>query len=459
MRGPSMMVRQISLRMTGLLVSSLAFWAGSIAWADLILPGDARLRNVERMVLVTDPKSPIVKAIETAQASLGKRDIKAARESLQSLATDPNVAHPEILLAELLTAAGFTADARTVLEELSGKEPQRIDVYLAFCELAVREQRWFDGWNLANIGERGSAPEHWSPAFRQQISDRLRMLKGVCCEGRKDWQGAQEIYTPLAQLKTTAGEALAGLGRTSFHQGNVDAALGYFEKLKQLKPESDPPQLRLAQLYDLTGKSAEAEAAYQQALQSAAGLDAVKVRLSFARWLIINNRPRPTTALLADAIQDSPENETERQFLQALVARMEGRLADAQKILSLLHQQNPESFVIGNQLALVLCQSTDEALRARSLQIAEVNTRNLPKSSEAWATLGWIQLQLGDRSTAEQSLANATQLGPMSRDTLYYLWQFKRTTDDTKATELLDKAFRDAKGPNYFARPTPAAKQ
>ena len=444
------------LRWMGSLAGVLVLLTGTTTWADVVLPGDARLRNVERLILATDPKSPTVQAIEAAQASIAKRDLKAARESLQVLATDPNVAHPEIVLAELLTAAGFAADGRTILEELGGKEPQRVDVYLAFCELAVREQRWFDGWNLADNSERGSVPEHWSPAFRQQMRDHLRMLKAACCEGRKDWKGAQEIYLPLSQTTKSAGDALAGLARTSFHQGNTEDALRHFEALKKLHPEADPPHLLLAQLYDLTGKPKEAEAAYRQALQSATGADAVRVRLSFARWLIFNNRPEPTAPLLAEAIPDSPENEMERQFLQALVARMEGRLADAQKILSPLHQQNPNSFVIGNQLALALCHSTDESLRARSLQIAETNTRNLPKSAEAWATLGWIQLQLGDRTMAEKSLANAAQLGPMSRDTLYYLWQFKRATDDAEATKLLEKAFREAKGPNYFAPPEPA---
>lgn len=447
---------QVGLRCTGSLAGVLVMLTGTIAWADLVLPGDARLRNVERLILATDPKSPTVQAIEAAQTCLGKRDLKAARESLQVLATDPNVVHPEIVLAELLVSAGFAADGRNILEEFGGKEPQRVDVYLAFCELAVREQRWFDGWNLADDGERGSVPEHWSPAFRQQVRDRLRILKAACCEGRKDWKGAQEIYLPLSQTTKSSGDALAGLARTYFHQGKPEDALRQFEALKKLHPEADPPQMLLAQLYDLTGKPKEAEAAYRLALQSATGADAVRVRLSFARWLIFNNRPEPIAELLADAIQDSPENEMERQFLQALVARMKGRLADAQQILSPLHQQNPTSFVIGNQLALVLCQSTDESLRARSLQIAESNARNLPKSAEAWATLGWIQLQLGDRATAEKSLANAAQLGPMSRDTLYYLWQFKRATDDAEATTLLEKAFREAKGPNYFAEPESA---
>ena len=423
----------------------------SPATADIILPPE-----LNRLAPTADPKSAASKAIESAQSAISKRNLPAARQSLEDLATDPNTVHPEILLAELLSLAGFSGDGRAVLEEFSSKEPQRIDLLLAFCELSVREKRWFDGWAIANSGDSASVPEHWSPTFRKQVTDRLKTLQAVCCEGRKDWKGAQEIYFALYEADKISPEAIAGLGRTSFHLGDSEASLRHFEQLKKLKSETEPPHLLLAQLYDMTGKSTEAESSYRQALKASTGAESIKVRLAFARRLIQTNQPKPAVELLADEIKDSPENETERKFLQALVARMEGRAGDAQGILSPLHQQHPTTFVISNQLALVLSQTTDETLRARALQIAEGNVRNLPRSSEAWATLGWIQLQLGDPATAEKSLTNAAQLGPLSRDTVYYLWQLKKTQVDAQATELLQKAFGETSGPDFFIGANPA---
>lgn len=393
------------------------------------------------------------KSLEAAQKSIRERDLKAAREALKGLESDPNVAHPEILLAELLVEAGFEAEGRNVLEEFSGKEPERVDLYLVFAERAVKQQRWFDGWTLATFGLRGAMPDYWSAEFKKHVRDRLQLLKAVCCEGRKDWQGAKQVYAAMEQTPKNSREVLAGLGRVSFHLDEVEAALGYFENLKQLEPKSEPPYQLLAQLNELVGKTEAAEAAYQQALAQAEWKDKVNVRLAFARWLIVHNKPQATAALLMEPVSDSPENETERQFLKALVARMEGRYAEAQAVLSALHRQNPATFVIGNQLALVLCESNDESLRARALQIAEGNVRNFSQSSEAWGTLGWVQLQLGDRVTAEKSLANAAQLGPLSRDTLYYIWQLKLAAGDKEASTL-EKALEQATGPNYFsARP------
>lgn len=423
------------------------------AKSDIILPPE-----LNRIAPIADPKSAASKAIEAAQSAISKRDLPAARQSLQGLAKDPNTVHPEILLAELLSLAGFGGDGRGVLEEFSSKEPQRIDLLLAFCELSVREKRWFDGWVLANSGDSATVPEHWSPTFRKQVEDRLKTLKAVCCEGRKDWKGAQQIYTALFEADKTATDAIAGLGRASFYLGDAEASLRHFEQLRKWKPETEPPHLLLAQLYDMTGKSAEAESSYREALKASQGSEAIMVRLAFARRLIQTNQPKPASELLTDEIKESPENEMERKFLQALVARMEGRAEDAHKVLSPLHQQNPATFVISNQLALVLCQNSDESLRARALQIAEGNVRNLQRSGEAWATLGWVQFQLGDLTTAEKSLSNTAQLGPLTRDSVYYLWQLKKAQGDTQAAELLQKAFEETPGPDFFTRAKSTAK-
>ncbi|MFN9719911.1 MAG: hypothetical protein ACK58L_14520 [Planctomycetota bacterium] len=440
-----MNARRIVLRHIVILPGVLLFASVAQVSADIILPPE-----LHRMVQVADPKSPAAKAIEAAQTAISKRNKDEARKSLENLATDPNTVHPEILLSELLSLAGYAGDGRAVLEQFSSKQPQRIDLLLAFCELAVREKRWFDGWTLANSSVRAEVPDHWSPTFRKHVTDRLQTLKAICCEGRGDWKGAQEIYANFVTGDAASTDAISGLGRTSFHLGDAKASLRYFEQLKQLKPETMPPQLLLAQMYEMTGKPEEAEVSYREALKASSGIEATKVALAFARRLIQTNQPGPAAELLTDEIKDSPENETERRFLQALVARMEGRTEDARKILSPLHQQNPTTFVISNQLALVLSRNDDESLRARALQIAEGNVRNLQRSSDAWATLGWIQFQLGDPGTAEKSIANAAQLGPLNRDTVYYLLQLKKAQGDAQAVELLEKAFADTPGPVFF---------
>ncbi len=405
------------------------------------------------MGLPNAANAPGTKALQTATAAIQRRDVEAARTALSALATSPDLVHPEILLADLLIAQGFAADGRATLERLSRTEVNRQDLYLMFCGIAVREGRWFDGWNLANIGERANPPANWSDAFATQVSRRIRQLKATCCEGRGDFQGALTIYSALERDDRTSSELMAGLARSHFHLGNLKESVNYFKNLHTILPTAAPPYLMIAQLYEQTGDMVKSEAAYRQALKDADRDDAPAIRLSLARWMLANNRPAEVNTLLANEIADSPDNERERQFLLALAARMEGRIDDARKSLTALHQKNPTVFAIGNHLALVLVQSEDETLRARALQLAEGNVRNNNQAAEAWATLGWVQFQLGDRAAAENSLGNATQSGQLSRDMVYYLAKIKEVAGDKTTAATLIEAFEKANGPNYFTLP------
>lgn len=409
-------------------------------------------RGVQATVNKAALNSAAQEAIESAFKAIQNREVEAARKLLTSLEMSPNVVHPEVLLAELLATAGFNNDCKSVLEEFSTRQPGRVDVYLLFTEIAVKQQRWFDGWNLASIGLRAAVPKHWSPDFKKQVRQRLLLLQATCNEGRKDWAGAKKIYAAMEPATIYDIDVLAGIGRTNFHLGEIEAALGSFEKIKSKNPESDSPYLLLAQLYDQTGKSAEAEEAYKTAYKNGEGEDKVKARLAYARWLILQNQANKISKLLQEPIEQSPDNERERQFLQALTSRMEGDYSKAQEILDALNHQHPDNLPISNQLALVLCESKDESSRSKAVQIAENNVRSQSKSSEAWATLGWVKFRFGDLKAAESSLANASQLGPLKRDGVYYALQLKRAAGDDKAVAILEKALEQASGPDYFTK-------
>lgn len=396
-----------------------------------------------------DPEQSHREVVQKARAALERRDLAAAREALAPLGSLPDLPHPEILLAELLLGQGLVVDARNVLEQLGGKQPNRPDLYLAFARLAMREQRWFEGWTLARAGEASDAVELWNPEYARKVQDQLRLARAKCCEGRGDWTAARDIYKSLLDAGAKSPDILGGLGRASFHLGDVQAATEYFEKLQAADLNADSPQLLLAQLYVGASQPAEAEAAYQAALRDSDPDVAARARLELARWLITNNRPADARQALATQF-DAQDSERERQYLLGLIARMEGRLADAQSVFGRLHRDDPSNLAISNQLALVLVQSDDESLRSRALQIAQANVRNQDKSAELWATLGWVQLRLGDRRAAEHSLAMATKLGPLTRDTLYYLREFKRTVGDTSSAEAVDKALAEATGPDFF---------
>ena len=65
-----MNIRPGDLRWMGSVAGVLVLLTGTTTWADVVLPGDARLRNVETLILATEPETPTVPAIQAAQASI-----------------------------------------------------------------------------------------------------------------------------------------------------------------------------------------------------------------------------------------------------------------------------------------------------------------------------------------------------------------------------------------------------
>ncbi len=388
--------------------------------------------------------------LNSAIELIKKRNLDAAREKLLQLSSDEkDLPQAEVLLAQLLIEQGMVGDGRRVLNEFSGLNPESYELHWTCCKLAVMESRWFDGWLLATTALELKMPTRWSDAQKARATAELQILKGACCEGRLDWRAAFSAYVAADEIADEKlPTAILGRARCHFHLGEIEAARAAFAKLKAQQPTASLPEVALAQLFDLKGNLVEAEKWYRLAITSSSVVPD-NARLSFAQWLVWNNRPADAKLVLKFVAKDDGENE--RLYLSSLVARMEKRFDDAQKLLSALHQDSPTNFAISNQLALVLIENSDEAARARALQIAEVNVRNNQQLAEAWSTLGWIQFRLGDMASAQQSLGVAAQTGAISRDTAHFISKLQEKTGQTQIASQLQTAISEAKGPFFYA--------
>lgn len=436
------------------LLSTLAFYVlllalvsqADVARADLvktgILPGQLALSD-----------SPEIKSIRELVRQ-GK--IESARSQLELyFAANKNLAHPEILLAHLMLSVNQGRQARQVLERVSVQHPKRLDVVFAFCQLALSERRWFEAYLLSSKWDDAGPPEYWEPIHTAKVRTQLRTLHGVCCERRLAWDEAKEVYqSALASKLSSEAEAqhLAGLARSEFHLGNIDSSLDHFNQLRAIKPESESGELSIARLFESTEDAANAKLYFSRAIQTGDVQQQEVARLAYTRWLIWSNRPGDAADVLGEVASD--KQNSERQYLSALTMRMKQDFDGARDILSTLHQAEPTSVPISNQLALVLIENTDEAIRARALQIAQTNARNQPKLQEVWATLGWVQFRLGDIASAEKSLMNSMKNGVAQRDAAYFLSQVKAKLGQNDVAEQLAAASRKAKGPTFYVSPT-----
>lgn len=393
------------------------------------------------------PSAAAVPILVDAKKAVQNRDLEKARQILEGLPPSDRP-HSETLLARLCLDAGMRVQARQVLERFATEPTAQYETHLLFAEIAAQESRWYDAVTHVDAAKLHQPPSSWSDHRLKKAQLTLFALQGIAEEGRKNWALANTAYKSALAIDTKYAPALAGLGRSSYQLGDRPAAHACFASLKALQPELESPELSLAKLARQNGDVAYAEKCFRIACRSKMVRDRCTATLAYVDWLLSTNRHDDAKrALMASDVD--PSMQTQWQFASALVARMEGDLPAAKRLLSELHQQDSANFAYGNQLALVLIEDRDEANRARALQIAEANCRNHSQQPEAWSTLGWVQYQLGDLASAEKNLANAMQNGVISRDTAWYMSKVKRKLNQPGIADQLREASANAKGPKF----------
>ena len=420
--------------------------SGSVAQADLITVG--RLNSSSR---------------DRAIQFLKNRDVDGARNEVEkTTAADPNSPHPEVVLADLLLQVGNPTMGVSVLEAVAASEPERFDIRFAFCAMALRQRRWFDCWTHIASCEKAPMPKSWSPAHQQLAKSELRSVKARCSEGRKDWMLARKLYQAIlketlhGRSPQTRQQALSGHARALFHLGELNACFESFSTLSSENPAVGPAELMVAQLFDETGELDKAEEWFSKAARKSPR----QASIVYARWLIWNNFPEKVDELLANYPR-APEPQPrlpESEYLRILSLRMRREFGRARQILDSLSDQYPDSRSLANQLALVLIESDDAEQRTKALKLAERATRKAPANAEAWATLGWVHLQLGNVQQAQQSLDKAVRGGKLSRDAAFYLGALNsKLGNRLKASEFYSAA-RNANGPFFYPHLMPTDK-
>lgn len=384
-------------------------------------------------------------------------NLESAREAAQEIdAADPGSVHPELILASAYMQRGNVRQARALMESLAIKEPDRIDLRMSFCMLAMKEGRWFDAWVHGTAARDAKFPEKWDEDRQAKAKQQVELLLANCCEGRGDWTQALEIYETLhAELdqkeqSDLTARVLQGLGRVQFHLGELEKSVERFSQFAVLVDSVEPAELTVAKLFESQQKVKEAEEWYQRSMDSAPA----DTQIHFARWLIWSNqgeRAQETLEKDLSALRTAPLPKTEIPYLRALADRMQGNYGQAAKSLSKLHREDPASYSVGNQLALTLIELEEESDRARALQIAESNVRNRQDDLEARATLGWVQYRLGDLQQAQAHLSIVAQGGNISRDTAFYMAELHSKLGNAQKANELYAAAQQAKGPFFYA--------
>jgi tetratricopeptide (TPR) repeat protein len=341
------------------------------------------------------------------------------KENLQSAkAKDPTLPASDVMVARLFMAKGQWSEALTVLESHVAENPIDAEAHKNFAEIAMVSGRWSDAWLQLSRAYELIAGMKFSEARKSDFIAELIKLRGEVAEQRRDLDTATKQFESLAKMQPQSGDPIWALGRLKVTAGEVDAGAALLKKAKQLDPKLPQPDLAIALALLGTGEREKAEVWFRSGLVDKASASETNW-LQYLQFLIDDGRSDAAKTLVLKA---PPEYQAQRDFklVKAVLHRYLGELPEAEKLLSELHQANPNDFDAADHLALVLVESSDEGKRARAEQISEANLRQAPTLERLAATAAWIKFKTGSADVADKILGQVVSGGRISPQTAYY---------------------------------------
>jgi len=344
--------------------------------------------------------------LQLGETLLRMRQTDAAMKAF-SLAetTSPNLALARLRTSQALLAAGMTdaaiERARAALSSPSAASPAR-----ALLTQIYLQKRDFPAAEREMKAAAAAAPSDPGPVLQL---GRLYLIQG---RGRD----ALAQFDRAAQLRPGLPEALAGRAEAHVALGNAQAATEAATAFVAARRESAEAYVFLGSVRERVGQGAEAELAYQKALERER--HHVAAARALASLYERDQRLADAVRLLQETAVGRPDSALPWIDL-ALIHSRTGDHAAAATAYRQAAQRDPGNVLVLNNLAYLLGQDTrtlDEAL-----ELAERAYRQAPGNAAVADTAGWLHFKKGNVEKARTLISAAVQAAPANPLLRYHL--------------------------------------
>ncbi len=402
----------------------------------------------------TDPDAALV--LGMARSRSGEE-----AESLLMIAAAGDRAEAFLPLANLALRGGDLAASRRWLERHEAGHAPSVEALRLRLELARGQAATDEEWQV--LGELDElAPE---PSLRD--ARRLlvrRQLRERSAEGAGDWverafalgevetleawagksleagafDAAREVYSRLQELVPELASVHAGHGRSLVRLGDRTAALEAFQAAYQL---GDQGLETVSTLLDLNWEAERYEASgtwAQRLLELVPGdpLGQERVRESARHLARRSGAPEEQQKWWMAVLKWEP-SDTEALRMAASLARVQGDMATAARILVQLHRVQPDDVSVLLSLADT-CGATGNQRGAR--KALELALALKPDDLGLMARLAALLIEVGDAPAAEAALIAVLDQDPSNQDALKVLAGLKLQASPAEALGLLEQA-------------------
>ena len=386
---------------------------------------DSAISDV-REALIDQPKSPeLLMLLAVAYERAGKNELadRQYADALKSSGMNPDVA---LRYVAFLQRRGDAPHAENVLTEVSGRNPNNLQVLSSLGQIKLTRQNWAGALAVADAIARVSDG--------RVLADQIR---ASALAGQNKIDESIAALEDAHQAAPNAVQPVVSLVSAYVRQGKTDKAVALLQDMNKKFPAN-------AQILVLIGQTKLSQNKEGEALQSfkEAVAQQPKDPIGYGALSDLYIRQKDFEAsgnVLQAALKELPADVNLRLSfagLQILKGNYDGAIAQYEAIL----KDQPNSPVAINNLASLLLdyRSDKESLdRASSLSEALKNS-NVPQFQD---TLGWAQHRRGEFKDAISTLEGAAAKVPNAAVVHYHLgMSYAAAGHSEKAAEQLKTA-------------------
>src|SRR5665213_322062 len=376
-----------------------------------------------REALNDQPRSPdLLMLLAVAYERSGKNELadRQYADALKSSSLNPEVA---LRYVAFLQRRGNAAHAEEILTEVSGRNPNNLQVMSSLAQIRLSRQNWTGALALADkIGQRSDS---------RTLGDQIR---ASALAGQNKIDESITALEDAHQASPNAVQPVVSLVSAYVRQGKADKAMELLQEIRKKYPAN-------AQILVLIGQTELSQKKDADALQSFKGAVAQQPKSPIGYGALSDLYIRQknfdaAVGVLEAGLKELPDNINFRLAsagLQILKGDHDAAIAQYESIL----KDQPTSLVaINNLVSLLLDYRSDKASleRASSLSDALKNS-SVPQFQD---TLGWAQYRQGDYKTAIVTLEGAAAKLPNLAAVHYHLgMSYAAAGQAQKSTEQL----------------------
>jgi tetratricopeptide (TPR) repeat protein len=384
-----------------------------------------------------DRDSEARKAIEGVVTAFQLREFKRAGELLDDIVTqNPGFPPADLLKATLSYAVRDAKNGLALLEKVATDHPRYPGVYAALARLALNEGRISDSLALfekcARLIKDAELDDEGKKFFEQQCLDGMI---DIAMRQRRFADARSFLERQITSLPEDP-KVLMSFAELEFFEKNIDKSLDYLNKVKAKLPAARAGETIVAAWFDQQGD--RENAAKWIKLAGEKYPQDPQVLLEYAAYLInIEDFPK-ASGLIGEAEKLSNESLFSRN-LKARIAFCNMSYGISKIHYKVLAESQENNFDPANMYVLSLIESTNEEDRKLAQDVATRTFRSLPDNVIALATLGYVQLKVGDLEQAKTIFGKLAPNTGMSPEIDYFLASFYEATGEKdKATQLLE---------------------